>query len=337
MPGNSTRLGEHRLFASGDVDDVRDRVARVYCSHRLDPLPGSSTVRAWQNSARLSRLSVGLMSYGAGVAIDPGCLETFFLMMLPFSGQSVIDTGGQRFATDTRTAALLNPTDPVRMEWDARCAKTMVRIEREAMEHHLATLLDRPLRQPLRFDPVMRTDGRALTWWRHVGLLIDEIDALGAQPARSAAVRHLESLLLSAILEVQPHNYSDALNEGKACIAPRHVRQVERYIDEHAQEEIDLVTLVEASGVSARTLFEGFQRFRGTSPMAHLRAVRLERVREALLSGGEGRNVSDIATAWHFFELGRFAGLYRQRYGESPSQTLKGHCQAKSAVDIRHR
>lgn len=310
-------------LASNDVDLVRESVAKVFCSHQLEPHGDVNQLNAWQNSAPLAKSTVSLMSYGAPVTVDPGYLETFYLMMLPFAGRAEIAAGDRSFVSDQGTASLLNPDESVRMNWDGACAKRMVRIERAAMEQQLAHLLDRPLRQPLRFDPVMRMDSRAMVWWRYVGLLIDELDALGPQAAKTASVSQLESLLMTSILEVQPHNYSEALIEPRGAIAPRHVRQVERYIEAHAREPIDLVRLIEVSGVSARTLFDGFQRFRGTSPMAYLRSVRLKGVRDTLLCGSAGKTVSEIATEWQFFELGRFAGLYRQCYGETPSQTLR--------------
>lgn len=317
------QLQAYSRLVSNDVDHVRDSVAKVYCSHRLEPAAGVKELKAWQNSASLAKSSVSVMSYGAAVTIDPGYLETFYLMMLPFEGKAAIETGGRSFVSDRGTASLLNPHDSVKMEWDANCAKRMVRIERAALEQHLARLIDRPLRQPLRFDPVMRMDSRAMVWWRYVGLLIDEFEMLGPTGPRSASIAQLESLLMTSVLEVQPHNYSEALSQPRAVIAPRHVRQVERYIEAHAREPIDLIQLIEVSGVSARTLFEGFQRFRGTSPMAYLREVRLKGVRDTLLHGSAGRTVSEIATEWQFYELGRFAGLYRQCYGEPPSQTLR--------------
>ncbi|MDF8331913.1 AraC family transcriptional regulator [Novosphingobium cyanobacteriorum] len=310
-------------LSSNDVDFVRDSVAKVFCSHQLEPQTGVRELKAWQNSVPLAKSTVSVMSYGAPVTIDPGYLETFYLMMLPFSGRAEIMAGDRTFVSDQHTGSLLNPDQSVRMNWEGDCAKRMVRIERTAMEQQLSRLLDRPLRQPLRFDPVMRMDSRAMVWWRYVGLLIDELDSLGPQSSKTATVSQLESLLMTSVLEVQPHNYSEALSQPRGAIAPRHVRLVERYIEAHAHEPIDLTRLIEVSGVSARSLFDGFHRFRGTSPMAYLRSVRLKGVRDTLLSGPVGKTVSEIATEWQFFELGRFAGLYRQCYGETPSQTLR--------------
>ncbi len=314
-------LSGYRFLQSADVEDVRDRVAQVYCRHQLDPLGRDRRVDAWQNIAKLSRLSVGAMSYGGDVRIDPGRLETFFLAMLPYAGRAQVQSGGQQVLGDTSTATLLSPTDDVLMRWGADCSKLMVRIERESLEQRLAQLMDRPLRQPLRFDVAMPMAAGVTAWWQFVRLLVAEVEQFGTQ--RAATVAQMESLLLTSLLEMQPHNYADALRADDRQAAPGHVRRVERYIETHAERPIDISDLVAAGGVSGRAIYEGFRRFRDTSPMAYLRLVRLRRAREDLLAGGPDVTVASVATRWYFFELGRFAGQYRALYGETPSQTLR--------------
>jgi AraC-like DNA-binding protein len=72
--------------------------------------------------------------------------------------------------------------------------------------------------------------------------------------------------------------------------------------------------------VSGRTLYSGFQKFRGTSPM---RGVRMERARHDLQDPDQPRSVTEVATRWGFFQLGRFAAEYCKRYGEYPATTLR--------------
>ena len=65
-----------------------------------------------------------------------------------------------------------------------------------------------------------------------------------------------------------------------------------------------------------------FARERGTTPMAHIRRLRLERVRHDLLHPAADTRVLQTAARWGFEHPGRFAAAYQQAYGESPSATL---------------
>ena len=60
--------------------------------------------------------------------------------------------------------------------------------------------------------------------------------------------------------------------------------------------------------------------------MSYLRDARLDRVRAELadLTGAPGVKVTEVAMKWGFHHLGRFSAAYRQRFGESPSETLRG-------------
>jgi len=86
---------------------------------------------------------------------------------------------------------------------------------------------------------------------------------------------------------------------------------------------ITLENLVSISGVSGRSLFAGFRKFRGISPMNHLRNIRMSRVRSELETPSTESSVTEVATRWGFYELGRFAAAYKSRFGEYPSETLK--------------
>jgi transcriptional regulator GlxA family with amidase domain len=83
--------------------------------------------------------------------------------------------------------------------------------------------------------------------------------------------------------------------------------------------------LAQHCNVSARALQQGFRRYKGTTPMALLREIRLERARQDLLEAGpeQETSVSVIASRWGFAHLGRFTHYYRQRFNELPSQALR--------------
>jgi tetratricopeptide (TPR) repeat protein len=62
-----------------------------------------------------------------------------------------------------------------------------------------------------------------------------------------------------------------------------------------------------------------------------MRRLRLSRARQQLLSADRDANVTDVAMASGFTQLGRFAAYYRQQFGELPSQTLKAARAGRSA------
>lgn len=315
-------LSRYARFATSAVDEARDQVAKVYCDHLLDPVGSTREIGAWQNVVRLDSISVGAMSYGADVDISPGRLGGFYLLMLPYAGAADIEHGSRRATVTAKCGALLNPDDPTRMRWSADCSKIMVRIDRQALERQLSRMLEGAPVKHIVFDLATTMDGAMARWWRVVRLLIEDLDA-SAHARHSLAASLHESLLLVSLLEHQPHNFSDRLAARCGSIAPRHVRLVEAFIEDNADKPLTIDDLVAVAGVSSRALFEGFRRFRGISPLAHLRAVRVRMVRERLLNPREHDTVTSVATQWGFYQLGRFATQYRQMFGETPSQTLR--------------
>jgi len=87
---------------------------------------------------------------------------------------------------------------------------------------------------------------------------------------------------------------------------------------------IGLADVASAAGVSARALQKAFRCFRDTTPMGHLRALRLDLARAELArAGSDGGSVTSVAIAYGFGSLSRFAADYRARFHESPSETRR--------------
>jgi len=76
--------------------------------------------------------------------------------------------------------------------------------------------------------------------------------------------------------------------------------------------------------VPQSTLNVACREFLGVSTMHYARLRRLDHARHRLRLGGGHGNVTSVATGLGFWELGRFAVAYRARFGESPSETLRG-------------
>ncbi len=92
----------------------------------------------------------------------------------------------------------------------------------------------------------------------------------------------------------------------------------------HPGESLSIAELARQIGVPERTLRTAFQKCYGLSPMEYLRIHRLHQARGLLMASCQDETtVTQIALGLGFWDVGRFAGAYRQLFGERPSETLR--------------
>jgi len=102
------------------------------------------------------------------------------------------------------------------------------------------------------------------------------------------------------------------------------VNRVKAFLGDNLGEPVTVTGLSRKLGVSDRTLRAAFHDVIGLSPKRYVIAQRLRAAREALCAANpQTATVTDIAMTYGFFELGRFAGQYRDAFGEAPSRTLR--------------
>lgn len=317
-------LAQFSLFASADLDEARERVARVFCPHRLDMI-GRGTFDACHNHVGGERLSLNYIQYGAKTLIAPGELKDFYLLQIPLGGGAAISNGADHYYSCPQKAAVLNPHLPTTMIWDEDCKQILVKIERQALQDHLSQLLGSSADKPLTFTGALDlTTGVGTALGGLIMHLVTQADQGQAMPPSGGLLaRQLESVVLSGLLEAGQHNYSKYLRPTRSAAAPRHVRKAEEFVRANLDAPISLEDIATAAGVTPRSLQLGFRNFRNTSPMALLRSERLRRVHDELMAGAPGTSVTEVATRWGFSHLGRFSQSYREKYGQSPSKTLQ--------------
>jgi AraC-like DNA-binding protein len=302
----------HQLFASADLDHVRYEVGRVMKPHALDVVGPQQKLNARLHHVSFGDVSLSRLKYGAHVSIVPDSLDDFFLVQMPICGTAAIASGDQAIESTPRLASVLSPTDPVRMQWSADNDQLMVRISRPRLERALTAQLGYTPELPLRFTLGM--PWQDLPAWRCLISFMADCAANGIDKKRHALLAtQIEQLVVSTLLSLQPHNFSHARASRCIGVLPRHVRKVEEYLFEHADEPITADQLALIAGVSLRSLFSGFKQFCGVTPMQYLKNLRLDRARAALMENtGESITVAGIALRWGFGHL-----------GESPSETLR--------------
>ncbi len=113
------------------------------------------------------------------------------------------------------------------------------------------------------------------------------------------------------------------------------VERAEAYARAHASTRVPISRLCRVVGLSERGLRNAFYGVRGMSPKRRIVAERLEGARRALTDARTRPTVTGVATRYGFYELGRFAGAYKEAFGESPSETLHGASRKPDANTYR--
>ena len=102
------------------------------------------------------------------------------------------------------------------------------------------------------------------------------------------------------------------------------MRRLENFLEANADRTLHLTDLCAAAAVSDRTLRILCHEQLGMSPTRYLWLRRMHLARRALRMADPTRaTVTEIATSYAFWELGRFAVAYRSLFGETPSATLR--------------
>lgn len=322
-------LAAHPLFTcADDIDDTRHKVGQIFRPHELGVIGTRQHLDAHMDHVRFGRVSFNRLRYASQVSIRSEPLEHFLLVMMPLAGRADITCGRQSVVSTPTLASVVDPTRALAMRWDETCEQLIIRIERDALDHACRAYLGHELPVPLQFEVGMDLTTATTAGWQAALSLLGSGDVLAAHRERHALLHaQAEQLLISTLLTAQPHNYREALSRPVVQPAPFFVKRAEEYLLAHCAEPITPEALAAHVGVSLRSLQAGFQRYRSTTPMAFLRDARLDRVHADLKQARDTPHkvtVSAIAMAWGFSHLGRFTQSYLARFGETPSQTLRG-------------
>lgn len=288
-------------------------MSRVFLPHRITPATGAP-LDMRLNAVRLGSVTAGFLAYGQTVDMLTDDLSAYHFDLL-LAGRS--RSSFRRRAVDAESGEMVPylPGEPASIVWDAGCAQLCLMVDRKPLERRLSALLGHQVER-IGFETVPQRGLLGV-----VAPFLHEFEGPGLLRNHPLAASTLEQLLLDGLLLTLRHDFREKVRREQH-IPPGPVRRAIEMLEERPGEPWTTTTLAAAVSVSVRALQAGFRRYAGVSPATYLRDVRLGRVHDALSAAVPGQTVTDAALAWGFVHLGRFAGAYRQRFGESPSETL---------------
>ena len=105
----------------------------------------------------------------------------------------------------------------------------------------------------------------------------------------------------------------------RPALEPYFLKRADRFVAERLHEPITIGMIARHCGVSERTLEKAFTQFRGLTPVAHVRNLRLDGAHATL--GTQGGGIADVAARYGFASPTTFALEYRKRFGAPPSRS----------------
>ena len=321
-------LSNARHFSTADYHVARRYVERT--TRGLFDLSLRSAHEFRQYDIRSAHLGDTLFSlvsvdsvsgYDIEMMHDPDLILLHILMR----GSAQLQQGSSKVDAAPAQMVILEGMARSHKRWRGSTQLLMVRLSRSRMERIVASETGISISDPLNFGVLQVVDlERIPTLWNYIVTICRDLN--DPHPCFDGHVGRLaERTLLLMLLNVIPNNYKWAFAADSLCsAAPYYVRRVENYIREHASKQIGADDLVTVGGVSARSIYHGFRRFRSTTPMGYLKAVRLDLARDALIKGrSHGQNsVTETAIAVGYTNLSQFSRDYKARFRESPSRTL---------------
>jgi AraC-like DNA-binding protein len=301
-------------------------IADAYSPARLEVRGPARDFELKLHLAALPGLNLGHIRFGTDVRVVAAPPSCYVICLASAGALRVGSRRESRVIMGDHGAVLGDPESPAFFEeWGPDCELVSVRIAQHELEKRLTALLGRRPTSSVRFDlPLDLTSPGARSLGRALKLLHDESAGPGGLLLQARAAASLTEFVITALLVSQPNNYSEALHAPPVAAPSGPVRAAQELIDAEPLRIDTVGQLAAAVHVSVRALEEGFRKHLETPPMAYLREVRLARVRDDLVAGDpQERTVASIARSWGFPHLGRFAQIYRERYGELPAETLR--------------
>lgn len=309
------RLLNHPVVRATRIDEAEDSVTRVFLPNRIVPTGREAKLDMRLNAVRLGAITAAYLGYGQEVDM---CTTDAFAYHFNTPVQGRARSSFRRASVDAglaETVAYL-PGEPAFITWSADCAQLCLMVQRVALEQRLSAMLGCPVGQ-IRFASAPQAGVLDV-----LAPFLREFEGPELLRRHPLAAGTLEQLVLDGLLLTLRHNHHEELGRA-GHIPPGPVREAVELLEERPHEAWTTTTLAAAVAVSARALQAGFRLRTGVSPMTYLRDVRLGRVHRDLTAAAPGVTVTDAAASWGFVHLGRFAGAYRSRFGEAPSETLR--------------
>ena len=320
------RKGAVELFT---IETTNPEKFQSIISQKLTPIkqaePMGKEFHVDYRSYAIGQLIFIRVKFKHGISILPDPQEKWLFLELPLSGQLQLGYRGRDISFHQNSTYLIASNEPILYRYKENAIHTTIGIDRQMLNAYAQKLVNGQQERKLILNPqLLWTTPEASSLRRYLEFISQELVRGGSLFNSSLIATEIQNTIFSMLLSLSENNYLPLETQLKEVCQPAYVRQARDYIEVNLDHPVSLADITAAAGVHVTTLLKGFQQHYEISPMAYLKQKRLEAARRTLLAAEPlTTSITEVATQWGFFHLGRFARDYRQLFGELPSETLK--------------
>ncbi len=307
-------LQKFPILHTTDLDLSRSIMGGHYCKHDVQP-KGRTPFESHVNAVHIGNARITYVDCGSPLLIrtlSPPHVNTIFM---PEAGGCDFEVSGLRSSADSGQGVFVGGASELKMD------ASPIRLLSIEFPHALVSEsitsrgIDR-ITTEIDLNSGPGASLRSLCRWT-----ASELDRTDSRLRNGGADHHLAMTLFSMYMD---------------CLAPALPRKIEKslgrmafdeleaFIDSRLTETVSTESLARMTGVSPRTIQLAFREFRNCTPSEFVRQRRLDKVHEILASGDLTSTITALAMTYGFYHAGRFSRSYFLRFGESPSETLRG-------------
>lgn len=313
------------VFVSRDLDETKQHIGGILQSHELEVLNSGQLLDVKVGRTDFGELSFMYIDHGADVHIYPGKLETIYLLQVPINADGQVRVGRSTISLSNKMAYIVSPTYDFEMLFSKNCSHMILAVNKVRLEKFLEQRLQRKLNVPLEFVPrIDFTNHHSHELISLIGHLTKQLNHPTSSFHHPLISAQIESLLFSTMLVSLEHNYRDELTSEAVSPKPYFIKKAQAYIEENAELLLTPEDISRESCVSLRSVYAGFRTYLHSTPMAYIKNVKLNRIREDLeRCEPSAASVTDIALKYSISHFSNFAAGYKKKFGELPSETLR--------------
>lgn len=244
-----------------------------------------------------------------------------FLISIPHYGSIEWKTNSGRHTLTPGGIALTDQREVFLSSYSTGIQYTTIYISNVDITRYLTLLLGKPPKTRVYFMNYKASAPQISFLQNSVATILSFVT--NAFPLIQSVAESLKESLVGFVLYNFPNNYSRTLLDLNTTVlpTPHSIKKAAEFMSDNTDPHLTVGEVAAHAGMSIRALQGGFKRYKHTTPILYLRAVRLDKARFKLLNE-PSTSPRSVAYECGFVNYQMFCKYYNQAFFEHPNITF---------------